>query len=295
MEKNIHLSNTTLVVSLQCNLKCRLCAVSAPYYKEPPCYSVDMLKKSVDRYFEAVDYIDKFTVNGGEPLIYPHIDEIMDHLLKYSDRMGMLEIITNSSVVPNDKLIDVLKKSDKIDILLDDYGPELSKGADKTVEIFEHESIKYRRRTYYGKDAHFGGWVDLRDVSKKDRSADETSKVYQNCAYPGPFHCFVLFGGKAYICGVYAWCVNEGIIPDNKEEYIDFLASDFDADSAKEKIAAFYDRQYFSACEYCNGFCMTSERFEPAEQLTAEELKKIERTHNENSSADLRKNNGGRV
>ena len=95
MNEIIKLSNTTLVVTFRCNLNCKLCAVSAPYYKEPPHYSVELLKKSIDRYFEAVDHVDKFTVNGGEPLVHPQIAEIMDYALKYIDRMDMLEIITN--------------------------------------------------------------------------------------------------------------------------------------------------------------------------------------------------------
>lgn len=45
MNEIIKLSNTTLVVTFRCNLKCKLCAVSAPYYKEPPHYSVELLKK----------------------------------------------------------------------------------------------------------------------------------------------------------------------------------------------------------------------------------------------------------
>jgi len=270
--QKVHLTNTTLVVTLRCNLKCKLCAVSAPYYSNPPSYDLEILKKSIDRYFEAVDFIDKFTVNGGEPLIYPYIDKVMDYLLRYIDKIGMLEIITNSTVVPSDELINVLKKSDKIDILLDDYGSELSKGIDKTIEIFEKENIKYRHRTYYGKNAHFGGWVDLRDLSKKQRSSEETEKIYKGCAYPGPFHCFVLFGGKAYICGVYARCVNEGIIPENDDEFVNFLADNWDPEEARKKILNFYDRPYFSACEYCNGFCMDSKRYEPAQQLTSKEI-----------------------
>lgn len=271
MEK-VHLTNTTLVVTLQCNLKCKLCAVSAPYYDAPPSYDLAVLKKSIDRYFEAVDYIDKFTVNGGEPLIYPYIADVMDHLLVYGDKIGMLEIITNSTVVPNGNLTAVLKKSDKIDILLDDYGSSLSKGIEKTMKIFDKENIKYRHRTYYGENAHFGGWVDLRDLSRKHRSSEETEKIYKGCAYPGPFHCFVLFGGKAYICGVYARCINEGIIPENDEEYVDFLADNWDLEKARQKILSFYDRPYFSACEYCNGFCMDSKRYAPAEQLLSEDI-----------------------
>ena len=271
MNKQIRLSNTTLVVTLRCNLKCKLCAVSAPYYKNPQHYSLEILKKSVDRYFEAVDYVEKFTINGGEPMIYPELPELMDYLLKYIDRMDMLEIISNGSVQPTVELINVLKKSGKINILLDDYGAKLSAKADYIVETFEKEGIAYRRRKYYGAEVHSGGWVDLTQIYKRDRSEAETAEIYSKCAYPGPFHCFVLFGGKAYICGVYKKCVTDGIIPDNKDEYVDFIAEDWNVDKVQSQIKVFHDRKYFSACEYCNGFCPDSKRFSPAEQL--EEMK----------------------
>ena len=154
MNEIIKLSNTTLVVTFRCNLKCKLCAVSAPYYKEPPHYSVELLKKSIDRYFEAVDHVDKFTVNGGEPLVHPQIAEIMDYALKYIDRMDMLEIITNGSIAPSKELAQVLQKSEKVDILIDDYGKELSKNVDKMIGIFEEYHIKYRRRKYYENSRH---------------------------------------------------------------------------------------------------------------------------------------------
>ena len=81
---------------------------------------MELLKKSIDRYFEAVDHVDKFTVNGGEPLVHPQIAEIMDYALKYIDRMDMLEIITNGSIAPSKELAQVLQKSEKVDILIDD-------------------------------------------------------------------------------------------------------------------------------------------------------------------------------
>lgn len=269
MDKELRLSNTTLVVTFRCNLKCKLCAVHAPYYEQPPHYSLELLQSSIDRFFEAVDYVDKFTVNGGEPLIHPQIAQIMEYLLKYIERIGMLEIITNGSIIPSQQLVEVLGKSEKIDILLDDYGPELSKGVEKTVQIFDEQGIKYRRRKYFGEDAHLGGWVDLRDLTKKNRTPEETEAIYKKCAYPGPFHCFVLMGGRAYICGVYRKCINDGIIPDIKEEYVNFLAEEWDVAQVRNAIRTFYDRPYFSACEYCNGFCMDSERYMPAEQIGA--------------------------
>ena len=267
MEQTLHLTNTTLVVTFRCNLKCKLCAVSAPYYTVPPHYSLETLTGSVERYFEIVDYVDKFTINGGEPLLHPQLPDIMRFMLRFIDRIGTLEIITNGTVAPNKQLLNSLKISDKIDILVDNYGPDLSVKVPQIVEAFNEERIKHRVRKYYGEDAHFGGWVDLLDLSKKNRSSEQTESIYKHCAYPGPFRCFVIFGEKAYICGVYKRCESLGIIPENPDEYVDFSSNSIPISDKKNQIRNFYNRRYFSACEYCNGFCEDSKRYIPAEQL----------------------------
>ncbi|MEW6064002.1 hypothetical protein P378_16735 [Desulforamulus profundi] len=267
MEQTLHLSNTTLVVTFRCNLKCKLCAVSAPYYTVPTHYSLESLIESVRRYFEVVDNVDKFTINGGEPLLHPQLPDIMDFIIKYIDRIGTLEIITNGAVAPDKRLLNSLSRSGKIDILVDNYGPELSAKVPQIVEDFNEAGIKHRVRKYYGEDAHFGGWVDLLDLSKKNRTADETENIYKRCAYPGPFRCFVIFDGKAYICGVYKRCESLGIIPDNPSEYVDFSSDSEPIEEKRKQIQNFYNRRFFSACEYCNGFCEDSKRYAPAEQL----------------------------
>jgi organic radical activating enzyme len=267
MEQTLHLTNTTLVVTFRCNLKCKLCAVSAPYYDVPPHYSYDNLTESVRRYFEAVDYVDKFTINGGEPMLHPQLPEIMDFIINYIDRIGTLEIITNGAVAPSKQLVESLTHSSKIDILIDNYGPELSKKVPEIVKAFDDAGIRYRLRKYYGEDAHLGGWVNLLDLKKKDRTAEETEAVYQRCAYPGPFHCFVIFDQKAYICGVYKRCETLGIIPDKPGEYVDFSSDAIPKEKKRKQIREFYNRKYFSACEFCSGFCDDSKRYAPAEQL----------------------------
>ncbi|MDR0681977.1 MAG: radical SAM protein [Dysgonamonadaceae bacterium] len=267
MQESLSLLNTTLVVTLRCNLHCRLCAVSAPYYEEPPHYSFENLTGGVAEYFKAVDRIEKFTINGGEPLLHPQLPEIMESFEPYMNKIGMLEIITNGSIAPTERLLKALQFSTKIDILIDDYGKELSKNVQKIIDAFKVYGIKYRHRKYYGDDAHCGGWVDLLDLSKKQRSSSETEQIYKHCAYPGPFHCFVLFDRKAYICGVYKRCETLGIIPDIPDDYISFVDDSIPVSVKKEQIRNFYNRKYFAACEYCSGFCDDSPRFAPAEQL----------------------------
>lgn len=266
MEK-IRMTNVTFAVTLRCDLKCKLCAVFAPYYEEPPHYTMETLKKSADRYFELVEYVDKFTISGGEALIRTDLPELIDYLAKYIDHIGMLEILTNGTVTPGDELLRSLSFSPKVNILVNNYGANLSRKVPEIIEKLEAYEIAYRLRDQNAENAHCGGWVDISNLSHKNRSKEETAERFSKCAYPNAFRCFAIFGDRAYICGVYLRCKTLGLISDIPEEYVDF--SDADTTTAEEKIQKiknFFEKPY-SACEYCKGFCPGDERFLPAEQI----------------------------
>lgn len=82
MNEIIKLSNTTLVVTFRCNLKCKL------YYSNPkPHWSLSQLKLYTDKYFEIVDYVEKMTISGGEPLLHPDLGKLVEYLCTYGDRI----------------------------------------------------------------------------------------------------------------------------------------------------------------------------------------------------------------
>jgi organic radical activating enzyme len=265
MEKLI-LPNTTLVVSLRCDLKCKLCAVSAPYYDIPPHFTFNELRGSIDVYFGTVDFVDKFTLNGGEPFLHKELPRIVDYLQAYSTQIGLLEILTNGTIIPGTDLLTSLKSAASMDVMVNDYGKKISK-ANEVCDYLSAAGISCRYREQHDDAVHCGGWVDLTDLSRKNRTPAETAEVYSKCAYPGPFNCFVIIGGKGYICGVYKRAEYLGIIPDNSGEYVDFRDRLESVELRREKIKNFKNRKYFSACAYCAGFCDDSPRFVPAEQL----------------------------
>jgi hypothetical protein len=247
-------------------LKCKLCAVHAPYYDIPPHFSFTELCESIDTYFKTVDFVDKFTLNGGEPFLHKDLPQIVNYLQQYRSQMGMLEILTNGTIMPSEELLASLKSASIMDVMVNDYGTPTSK-ATQVCDAFAIAGITYRYRVQHDDVVHFGGWVDLTDLSKKNRTSNETANIYSKCAYPGSFSCFVIIGGKGYICGVYKRAEYLGIIPDNPDEYVNFSDTSESLEINRAKVKNFMLRKYFSACEYCNGFCNDSQRFIPAEQL----------------------------
>ena len=97
-----------MAITMKCSLKCKNCNMFVPYYKEDVTYSKENIKSEIDTLFKKVDYIFSFTLLGGEPLLHPDWAEIVHYLSKaYSDRIGIIKIITNGTIIPADKVLDL--------------------------------------------------------------------------------------------------------------------------------------------------------------------------------------------
>jgi MoaA/NifB/PqqE/SkfB family radical SAM enzyme len=218
----------------------------------------------VDKYFELVSHVKKFVISGGEPLLHNQLPEFIFHLLQYEDRINLIELITNGTIIPNEDVIIQMKKTNKMDVLVDDYGPDLSVHISEVSDILSKNNITYRIRKYYGNDAHCGGWVDFNDHSFKGYTQEEL----ENCALRRKsYSTFTIIGGEIHCCVHAPRRIELGVIPKNQEEYIDL----FDESIYEDKIKTFksmLDRKAFTSCAYCSGLRNNAKRFPPAEQVS---------------------------
>jgi uncharacterized Fe-S cluster-containing radical SAM superfamily protein len=263
----LKIKQIALIITHRCTLKCKLCGNYSPYYSPPPHFSFEYLSKVILNIFDIVDVVEKFNINGGEPLLHPQLPEIVNYLSSFIDKINILEITTNGTVTPSRELLKSLSFSNKVEVLVDNYGPKLSTNITEIVDAFNNANIRYRVRTYYGSDVHCGGWVDLSDLTKKHTTDKDIGNIFSKCYLNSKLKCLPVIEGKAYICPTYKRCRDLALIPDNPDEYIDLLSDTISVSAKREQIRNFYKRKYFTACEYCNGFCEDSPRFMPAEQL----------------------------
>ena len=270
MNKRVELYHSGLTITQKCTLKCKLCAGYSPYYNPQPHYSINRLSDILRRYFSIVDYVEKFTITGGEPFLHEDLDKILIETIKYRKQFGKIEIITNGTLFPNEKLKAVLEKyaveDGCITLLVDHYG-ELSKKIHELGLYFIEKGINHKIRIYYGENAHCGGWVDFSDFSKKLFSVFQMMEKFKKCAIPSKLnYCLAIKDGEMHPCTFSHRIMELNLIERNKDEYID-LFDDNTIEQQKEKIMKLFDIKYLSACAYCNGMCDDSVRFVPAEQL----------------------------
>jgi hypothetical protein len=283
--KTIAIDTSAILITFKCNLKCKLCCTASPYQINPTHFTLDRLSNAIDKYFEVISYIRKLSFGGGEPMLHPHIDRLIESTMCHRDKFDILEIITNGTIIPNAQVLKVIGHyNDKIHVMIDHYG-KISYNAEKLDELYSEQGINHYMRTYHGTNAHMGGWVDLGDYSHKN-SKEYAGTLLRECCissqpkrHTGLYKPIVMGENTLHIPylamtdGVLHRCARSystmqaGSINIDSDCFVNIMDSERDVNDIRQQICDLYLNQHLSACEYCNGFSSNSKRYMPAEQL----------------------------
>ena len=145
--KNDFLISGRLDISIteKCTLKCEKCNMFMPYFKQPKDYSIDYIKRDLDSYFNVVDYVRDLNLLGGEPFLYPEFTQVLEYISeKYIDKIKRIEIFTNGTLIPSEKLLELIKKCNVV-VQISDYTNRIdySKRLQDVIQLFDKYSIKY--------------------------------------------------------------------------------------------------------------------------------------------------------
>ena len=167
--------------------------------------ALEQIKEEIRAVFEIYDFIEDVTISGGEPLMHPELDEIINYCLSFRKQYKNLRIFTNGTIVPKDSLVDlIVENRNTLSLVIDDYGPTLSKQVTKIVNIMEQYGIHVRVNCYHGNEQHCGGWIDYGSPSTyRDYSAEYVQSMYQHC-HVAQYRCIGVFNGKMTNC---CWAV----------------------------------------------------------------------------------------
>lgn len=260
----VEISTTTF-----CTLKCKNCTAYMPYVKNRCHIAVDELMQGCDAYFKCVDYVGRFRVLGGEPLIYPNLIELITYIGEnYRNRIGEFCIVTNGTVKISDELMAVLKKY-TVTLFVSNYsesGHHLATAShyDELLTILDKEKIPYHF-TASAKWLELGSPMELREDSSDTQSLTER---FNDCRH----YCRSIVGNHLFMCATWAFSVLGGIYNDDWKKYVGDEILDMDALSQldqKEKFAKWFkfdiemdlENKYLDFCKYCNGFGSKNQNF----------------------------------
>lgn len=276
MSQPFNLKRTTILITLNCNLNCKLCGAYAPYYEKSGDPTVSQHMEYVKKLFEIVNRLELFTISGGEPLLYKYLPDFLDNLLDYSDRFDKLEIITNGTIIPDQRLLTSVKqyKGKFFRFLVDNYN--ISTKIPEIRTLFEENNIPHVIRDNNLKKSHCDGWIDFGELDTVIHDNNETEALFKKCAFVQKLSfCFGIYKGYMTPCGQVRWRL--GLGKASPDEYINLMDTDISVEEQRRKITNMYNGKFLETCRYCNGMCEDSTRFSPAEQLTLEELREIKK------------------
>lgn len=102
-------------VNNKCTLNCKYCYTQMPYYQnsEKRNYDIDKIIANIDKLLDKVDYIPYLWILGGEPLLHPELDKLIDYLNspKVVNKVVYAEILTNGTLLLSDRAVAALKRN----------------------------------------------------------------------------------------------------------------------------------------------------------------------------------------
>lgn len=237
-----------MALSTACTLRCRNCNMFVPHYKTPVMVSFEEARRSIDLLMGCIDYLFGVTFLGGEAFLNPNLEKILHYVNEtYSDKIGQITIATNGVNLPNQCVIDVLRR-EAVHVVISNYTDAI--GAKSHVqELSEllkendiHCSVLYNRiwcRTGFPEHP----W---------DVSESEAKRHMLGCnGWRG------LNDGKYYFCNI-AWSAERaGLFQLQEGDYIDLEKLPPNDAASKRALLEFslgkLPKEYMSFCKVCGG------------------------------------------
>lgn len=249
------LKDVDLEITERCSMRCKDCSNLMQYYEKPKNYDPDDLIKWVKALLTVYDEIFELRLIGGEPFMYPDMEKVLSALIDI-DRIRVITFYTNGTIVPSDKLLDMMT-TPKVGFCITDYG-KLSKNLDRLIEKLDEKKIIY--------DVHDSGlWTRCSIIKKMDRTQAELKNLFEDCCAK---NLYTILNGRLYRCPFMANAMNLNAIPDIVEDYVDILSLEGKKDS-RDEVSRFMDKTCWPSCDYCQGRLFDAGEIEPAIQASA--------------------------
>ncbi len=239
-------------LTTKCSLNCKGCSNLIPCYKKRSDYDTDILIKSIRSFLECINNIVYVRLLGGEPFLSGNLYKVIKELLK-SDKIQRIEIVTNGTIVPNDKKLLNLLKNGRIIVSISQY-PFVD--FSKLTSFLDQNSIKYRVD-----EMNF--WMDYGNTLKRNKSNKELIHQYSSCHSV----CKSLINGQLHLCPRSSHGTDLGIIKDNQDDYLDLLDKNLSITDKKIKLNQLLKKKCIKACDYCDFGTKKSTKIPVAEQL----------------------------
>ena len=248
----LHIKNLDVQITERCSLKCTNCSNLMQFYEKPVNEDLDLLFSSLDRFVDSIDKIDEFRVLGGDPFMNKDMHKVVNKLLSY-DKAGKVIVYTNGKIIPKGPNLECLK-NEKVILDMTNYGT-VSNNAQAIIKVCEENNIKYS-------ESVTTVWQDCGEILPfQKRTEEEKKRKFIDCCNSDTLS---LLKGKLYRCPFSANAENLNAVPKNTEDQVDLSDPKVTTADLKVKIKnVVYDKDYITACDFCNGRDYTVKKLKP--------------------------------
>ena len=248
------------LLTTRCSLRCKECTGLIPRLNNPPIdFPLENVKRDIDRVLEVVKEINILQLAGGESLLYPQINEILEYTLN-KDEVKTVHFVTNGTIIPSEETLKLLRNP-KILIYISDYG--FKEKLDKLTKILDDNNVNYKVLTEME-------WIKVGNSEKRNKDYHQKKWEYMHC--PNGRGCKIIFDGKIFPCDRSGRMYLESLYIKPDYEHYDakndlvemYNCSD---EALLEKIKGIYLTDYIEACDYCDMANISVPKIEPAEQI----------------------------
>lgn len=231
----------SFIATTKCNLRCKGCDNFMDHYENPSTPAPNSLISDAEALLECVNSIKEFKIIGGEPFLNRELYYLLEYLFegKYKDKISMVRIMTNGTVIPDKNTLNVLKKyNDRNYVYVTIYGDKSKKVLDKLDEY----DIRYE------KSDPSAEWRDSGNTDYRDRSVEELKDFYSRCFSKDMCNC--MLNGEYHICPRSAHAKDLNYIPDYKNDYVNLRKGS--VNSRINKLNILKKRDYIDCCNHCD-------------------------------------------
>lgn len=242
-DNKTHIWRADIMLTEKCTLNCTFCNMYMPHFKNAKHRDLDEIKNDLDKFFNLIDYISIFHLVGGEPLMYPFVNEVIEYVgKKYRKKIGRLILTTNGTLTPKSETIKLFSKYNLL-ISISDYTDEVNykRRINNLLENLKKNKITYTIR----KDINWNDFGHPEVV--KFPLEEEVKKHFKKCTAPYKG----INKGRYYFCHLNTSANLAGLIPDNKNDYCDL--DKINNLGLIEHDLGFLKLGYATFCKNCNG------------------------------------------
>lgn len=252
-KNELNIPQIEFCLTTQCSLKCKDCCALMPAFNQKGHIkmSVEEFKKTLEQLLENVNSIRKLIILGGEPLLRSELPELLEYAAE-KDKVIHIAIVSNGTMLPSEKLINVLKKYNKINFYMSNYN-----GNPDIEPILKYEQIKALLKQNGLKYQMMESWEWFKELGFASDKLCESARRrnYETCHRT---KCLQTLDRKIDICSKAFSGRNLGLI--NTKDFIDLDKTA----NLRQDLIDFYQKDMVDACEYC---LISTEKVAPALQI----------------------------